>query len=47
MFLPCWQGCHQALHNDRKAWEEKNGSQLLWVLKTLGRAAGIGALVGG
>ncbi|EFA9655626.1 DUF968 domain-containing protein [Escherichia coli] len=45
--IPLCRECHQALHNDRKAWEEKNGSQLLWVLKTLDRAAGIGALVGG
>ncbi|EJO8420775.1 DUF968 domain-containing protein [Escherichia coli] len=45
--IPLCRQCHQELHNDSKAWEEKNGSQLLWVIRTLDRAAGIGALVGG
>ncbi|RAX33066.1 UNVERIFIED_CONTAM: hypothetical protein DQE83_22190 [Escherichia coli] len=45
--IPLCRECHQELHNDRKAWEEKNGSQLLWVVRTLDRAAGIGALAGG
>lgn len=45
--IPLCRECHQALHNDRKGWEERNGSQLLWVLRTLDRAAGIGALAGG
>lgn len=27
-----------------RAWEEQNGSQLLWLARTLARATGIGAI---
>lgn len=45
--IPLCRKCHRLLHDDRKAWEENNGSQLLWVMRTLDRAAGTGAIAGG
>lgn len=42
--IPLCRVCQDALHADVKGWEEKNGSQLLWLARTLSRAAGIGAI---
>ncbi|EOG3024081.1 DUF968 domain-containing protein [Salmonella enterica] len=44
LVIPLCRGCHNALHADVRAWEEQNGSQLLWLARTLARATGIGAI---
>ncbi|HDP0319389.1 TPA: DUF968 domain-containing protein [Salmonella enterica subsp. enterica serovar Concord] len=44
LVIPLCRVCHDALHSDMKAWEVQNGSQLLWLARTLTRAAGIGAI---
>lgn len=44
LVIPLCRTCHDALHADIRAWEEQNGSQLLWLARTLARATGIGAI---
>ncbi|EDJ8318386.1 hypothetical protein CIM20_09935 [Salmonella enterica subsp. enterica serovar Muenchen] len=44
LVIPLCRVCHDALHADTRAWEEQNGSQLLWLARTLARATGIGAI---
>ncbi|EEH4116383.1 DUF968 domain-containing protein [Salmonella enterica subsp. enterica] len=44
LVIPLCRICHDALHADIRAWEEQNGSQLLWLARTLARATGIGAI---
>ncbi|EAQ6106205.1 hypothetical protein DRK59_26865 [Salmonella enterica subsp. diarizonae] len=44
LVIPLCRTCHNALHADTRAWEEQNGSQLLWLARTLARATGIGAI---
>ncbi|HCM1914636.1 TPA: DUF968 domain-containing protein [Salmonella enterica subsp. salamae serovar 28:r:e,n,z15] len=44
LVIPLCRVCHDALHADVRMWEEKNGSQLLWVVRTLARATGTGAI---
>ncbi|AXC68564.1 hypothetical protein DOE63_25825 [Salmonella enterica subsp. diarizonae serovar 59:z10:-] len=44
LVIPLCRICHDALHDDIRAWEEQNGSQLLWLARTLARATGIGAI---
>lgn len=44
LVIPLCRVCHDALHADIRAWEEQNGSQLLWLARTLARATGIGAI---
>lgn len=44
LIIPLCRTCHDALHADVRAWEEQNGSQLLWLARTLARATGIGAI---
>ncbi|EAV6214441.1 DUF968 domain-containing protein [Salmonella enterica] len=44
LVIPLCRSCHVVLHRDTKAWEEQNGSQLLWLARTLARATGIGAI---
>ncbi|EMG7684282.1 DUF968 domain-containing protein [Salmonella enterica] len=44
LVIPLCRVCHGALHEDTRAWEEQNGSQLLWLARTLARATGIGAI---
>ncbi|HFZ9214438.1 TPA: DUF968 domain-containing protein [Salmonella enterica subsp. diarizonae serovar 61:r:-] len=44
LVIPLCRVCHNALHADTRAWEEQNGSQLLWLARTLARATGIGAI---
>ncbi|ECL8477700.1 DUF968 domain-containing protein [Salmonella enterica] len=44
LVIPLCRACHAALHGDTRAWEEQNGSQLLWLARTLARATGIGAI---
>ncbi|EEI9430590.1 DUF968 domain-containing protein [Salmonella enterica subsp. diarizonae] len=44
LVIPLCRICHDALHADIRAWEEHNGSQLLWLARTLARATGIGAI---
>lgn len=44
LVIPLCRTCHDALHADIMAWEEQNGSQLLWLARTLARATGIGAI---
>ncbi|EAA9526557.1 DUF968 domain-containing protein [Salmonella enterica] len=44
LVIPLCRLCHDTLHADVKGWEEKNGSQLLWLVRTLSRATGIGAI---
>ncbi|EBU0330039.1 DUF968 domain-containing protein [Salmonella enterica] len=44
LVIPLCRVCHGALHADTRAWEEQNGSQLLWLARTLARATGIGAI---
>ncbi|EBW6364362.1 hypothetical protein DPU24_27055, partial [Salmonella enterica subsp. enterica serovar Oranienburg] len=46
LVIPLCRTCHDALHADIRAWEEQNGSQLLWLARTLARATGIGAITG-
>lgn len=43
--IPLTRECHDRLHKDVAAWEEKHGSQLYHVIRTLNRAYGIGAIV--
>ncbi|EBA8674336.1 DUF968 domain-containing protein [Salmonella enterica subsp. enterica] len=44
LVIPLCRVCHDMLHKNVKAWEEQNGSQLLWLARTLARATGIGAI---
>lgn len=44
LVIPLCRVCHDALHADTRAWEELNGSQLLWLARTLTGATGIGAI---
>ncbi|EAN8329761.1 DUF968 domain-containing protein [Salmonella enterica] len=44
LVIPLCRVCHDALHADTRAWEEQNGSQLLWLARTLAGATGIGAI---
>ncbi|EBT2373290.1 DUF968 domain-containing protein [Salmonella enterica] len=44
LVIPLCRVCHDALHADTRAWEEQNGSQLLWLARTLAKATGIGAI---
>ncbi|EHC5874441.1 DUF968 domain-containing protein [Salmonella enterica subsp. enterica serovar Eastbourne] len=44
LVIPLCRVCHDALHADTRAWEDQNGSQLLWLARTLARATGIGAI---
>lgn len=44
LVIPLCRLCHEALHSNTKAWERENGSQLLWLARTLARATGIGAI---
>ncbi|EDY2187981.1 DUF968 domain-containing protein [Salmonella enterica subsp. enterica] len=44
LVIPLCRVCHDALHADTRAWEGQNGSQLLWLARTLARATGIGAI---
>ncbi|ECG8512466.1 DUF968 domain-containing protein [Salmonella enterica subsp. diarizonae] len=44
LVIPLCRVCHNALHANVRAWEEQNGSQLLWLARTLARATGIGAI---
>lgn len=44
LVIPLCRICHGELHRDVKAWERKHGSQLLWVLKTQNKAAGLGVI---
>lgn len=44
LVIPLCRICHGELHQDVKAWERKHGSQLLWVLKTQNKAAGLGVI---
>ncbi|EDB6034153.1 DUF968 domain-containing protein [Salmonella enterica subsp. enterica serovar Enteritidis] len=44
LVIPLCRICHDALHDDIRSWEEQNGSQLLWLARTLARATGIGAI---
>ncbi|EJU7911042.1 DUF968 domain-containing protein [Salmonella enterica] len=44
LVIPLCRVCHGALHEDTRVWEEQNGSQLLWLARTLARATGIGAI---
>ncbi|EAX7075119.1 DUF968 domain-containing protein [Salmonella enterica subsp. enterica] len=44
LVIPLCRVCHDALHADTRAWEELNGSQLLWLARTLAGATGIGAI---
>ncbi|WP_409574338.1 DUF968 domain-containing protein [Salmonella enterica] len=44
LVIPLCRVCHEALHADTRGWEEQNGSQLLWLARTLARATGTGAI---
>ncbi|EBY1954390.1 DUF968 domain-containing protein [Salmonella enterica] len=44
LVIPLCRVCHDALHADTRGWEEQNGSQLLWLARTLAGATGIGAI---
>ncbi|EDV5021667.1 DUF968 domain-containing protein [Salmonella enterica subsp. enterica serovar Ball] len=44
LVIPLCRMCHDALHADTRAWEGQNGSQLLWLARTLARATGLGAI---
>ncbi|EDE9472621.1 DUF968 domain-containing protein [Salmonella enterica subsp. diarizonae] len=44
LVIPLCRVCHGILHKNVKTWEEQNGSQLLWLARTLARATGIGAI---
>ncbi|EOZ7275668.1 DUF968 domain-containing protein [Salmonella enterica] len=44
LVIPLCRVCHGALHEDTRVWEEQNGSQLLWLARTLAGATGIGAI---
>ncbi|MBX9476495.1 DUF968 domain-containing protein [Yersinia enterocolitica] len=44
LVMPLCRFCHSRLHEDVNSWEQKNGSQLLWVMKTLNKAAGLGVI---
>ncbi|EDJ0486845.1 hypothetical protein GEX26_19370 [Salmonella enterica] len=44
LVIPLCRVCHDMLHKNVRAWEDQNGSQLLWLARTLARATGIGAI---
>ncbi|EAB9908227.1 DUF968 domain-containing protein [Salmonella enterica subsp. enterica] len=44
LVIPLCRVCHDMLHKNVKAWEDQNGSQLLWLARTLARATSIGAI---
>ncbi|HHY0904797.1 TPA: DUF968 domain-containing protein [Salmonella enterica] len=44
LVIPLCRICHDMLHKNVRAWEDQNGSQLLWLARTLARATGIGAI---
>ena len=44
LVIPLCRRCHSRLHDNVSKWEEQNGSQLLWLARTLSRASGIGAI---
>lgn len=44
LVIPLCRVCHDRLHANAGEWEKHNGSQLLWLARTLNRASGIGAI---
>ncbi|TKI02155.1 DUF968 domain-containing protein, partial [Martelella alba] len=45
--IPLCRQCHDEIHRDRRAFEQKHGSQLELVMRTLDRAMAMGVITSG